>query len=252
MDKGAWLQQMAPLARAFANPTHKGKRLEAYYGSLVSKYTIGRSAFQNIYDLISSWPCWDLNKQESAWETKILFELQPSQIASPVSENTKYYIETDEQCVKMRLFSVTQVPTVNVDLVLKSTPDVKEFSRITAKHVLLNDCLFKVSSSAFFSNAVVIKRKVFELNTHFHWEYEFTLTWAAPYVEDREASSDLVFKQDPKCGIKVICQPLQDNSEHFTEEYIAESLIYKIHESVPSNYRSSDGTSVSLSSNVTV
>lgn len=247
MDKATWLDRFAPLASALLDKHSTGNRLEASFGSLINKQFIGRAAFQNIYDLVSSWACWDLLKQEAEWQTKVIFEVQSSQVIGGDSPHTRWFVETDEQCVNVSCYCVLQKPSSHIDMTLKGAQDKNQLSTVTARHVIVDDTLFKMVPNATFSDVVVVKRKVFEVDNYFHWKYEFTLTWASPFIDEKEGPA-FVFKQEPKCEFKITCEPLAGITEKCSVDYIAESFLYRVHEAVPSFYRSSDGTSVSLSS----
>ena len=257
MDKTVWINRMEPLGRAFLDSSlpnkRPNKRLQAIFGCSINKTYIGRVAFQNIYDLVSSWPCWNPLIQSRDWDVKLQFEVPSSQVI-PTNQNSGvtagrlpgksgYFIETDEQCVDVKCYSISQDPPENVDMNIKWSKDKKEIGSVTAQHLIVDTQLFKLAPHASFCSVTVLKRKRFEFTTHFHWTYEFTLSWSVPFVDEKEEM--YIFKQDPKCEVKVICDHLP-SSETYTLEYLAESFLYKIHECIPSIYRSPDGTSVSF------
>lgn len=263
MDKQSWLNYAHPVCQPFVTTSDTKqpkftKRLQATFRNRLNNDSIGRSAFQNVYDLISSWPCWDVVEQDQDWKTTILWEVSPTQIASSSSSSSsnnglchtsqlKHYIESDEQCINVKYFTVQPLQNKPLPLHLPHTPDVNQFSGVTIQsYVHDNTSQIKLVSNATYSNVEVVKQKLFTLKTHFHWQYEFRLAWSCPYVEDRESTTvPLVFKQEPKCQFRITCS-LLDNTPDVSTQYVSESLLLKVHESIPALYKAPDGTSVCL------
>ena len=259
MNKTEWINRFDPLGRAFLDSSLSNKQLQAIFGCSINKRYIGRVAFQTIYDLVSSWSCWNPLTQSQDWDVKLIFEVPSSNVIhqqasttlntdrSPGATGTtvRYFIETDEQCVNVKCYTVVKEPTKDVHMNVKATTDMKELGCVTAQHLMIDAQLFKLTPHASFCSVTVVKRKRFEFTTHFHWTYEFNLSWSMPFIDQKEEF--YVFKQDPKCEVKVICEHLP-TSETYSLEYLAESFLFKIHECIPSCYRSPDGTSVSFTS----
>lgn len=282
MNKEAWVKYATPVCAAFLDgKTHpETVRLQATFRSRLSPDSVGRTAFQNIYDLVSSWPCWSLVQQDQDWETVIRFQVSPLPVMSatsalpstnasktsssgsgtgtglasgtindppPSAHRASHYIESDESSVCVKCYSITPCHESPLPLALASSPDVNQINGVTFESFTHCESHFKLSPSSSYSDVDVIKRKIFTLETRFRWQYEFDLVWSSPYVEDREnVSPSLIFKQEPKCQFRITCNFL--NTTDVSVEYLSESLLLKIHESIPALYKASDGTSVSIPS----
>jgi len=251
MDKNAWFAYAAPLCRPFLEKRDPGCKLRATFGSLLNKTYVGRAAFQNMYDLVSSGSCWNVDEQERDWETRVRYELLESQVASTHARaNTRWFVETDAECVQVDCFAITEDPSTTRDLVLKSSSDKLEIDGVTIRRIQEDTSLLTLEAHSPYAGVTIVKKKVFTVQTHFHWEYTFCLVWSSPFQEDRDDSAGaLIFKQEPKCEVHVTCQLLAEPGNTATSwEYLAESLLYKIHDAVPSRYRSPGGASVSIPS----
>lgn len=250
MDKDAWFRYAESVSQAFVNATPvENKKLQATFGNLLNNEYIGRKAFQNIYDHVSCWPCWDLASQELDWETKIRYELQASQMATTNNDSTtKWFVETDEHCVAVDCSTIIQSPPQVLQLDIKSCKDKLEMSHISISSINIDTTLFKIIPKATYSGAQVIKKKVFKLDTHLHWEYEFCLVWSCPFLEEPEGNGTLVFKQEPKCEIRITCEKRSDPTVETPTnwKYVAESLLLKIYDAIPPLYKSSDKACISL------
>lgn len=258
MDKNAWFSYVQPLVTTFTDSrcdSERGKyELVATFGCLLSQKYIGRAAFQSIYDLVSSWQCWDLSHQAQDWETIVRYEVQTSQVsADSIPQQTStcatYTVETDEQCVNTNCITTSRQPNEEKQLHLKSTTDALEMNKITVTNSYVDNNLFKLVPKATFGGIEVVKKKTFHLKTHLHWEYEFSLVWSSPFLDELESPSGLlVFKQEPKCEFKIKCKKRSEEGVETPTNwhYVAESFLLKLHDTIPSAYRSSDGSSVSL------
>lgn len=245
-----WLRQARPLCQTFLQSEPKTCKIQVSFGSLLSSEYVGRSVFQNMYDVVSSWTCWDTTEQQAPWEQRVLFEVQPGQVDGS-DPSSVYYIETDEQCVHLKCTSLQEVPGVDLELDINATPNKLEMNRVTVRCFKTSSDLIKLTADAKCCGVRVVKRKTFSLRTHFLWEYTFTLTWTTPSVEDRDnPEKPFTFVQQPKYEVQITCWPSENTPKNTSTEYLAESLLYKIHEAVPARYRSSTGTSVSLPSAV--
>jgi hypothetical protein len=276
MDKKKWVSYAAPACQGFLEvkaPKHI-RKLQAVFGNRMCSDSVGKDVFQKIYDLVSSWSCWGAVPQDEDWSTVVRYEVLPTQLASSVPDQeesmslslTSHFIETDQDCTDVQCYTVTPINSSPVHLSLKSSPDITQLSKIKCQSLLHNKTHFKLTNNATYANVEVIKRKVFTVVTHFRWQYEFSLVWSSPYIEDREnATSPLVFQQDPKCQFRITCNFLDDDDHGVNETkagsgsgsgsvpnislpYLSESFLMKVHECIPASYRAPDGTSVSIPS----
>lgn len=248
MDKPTWLLCTRQLCQTFLQNNQEGCKIQATLGSLLNSGHIGRSAFQSVYDLVTSWTCWSVSELEAPWETCVQFEVQSTHVEDG-DPSSSYSIETDDQCVRVNCTTSKSALDTNLLLDVKSTPSKLELSKVTVNCVTVSTEIIKLTPSAKCCGVRVVRRKVFRLSTHFLWEYTFNLVWASPYVEDRDdPKKPLTFIQEPTCEVCVSCCANENTPPNTSVDYLAESLLYKIHDSIPTRYRSSDGTSVSLPS----
>lgn len=249
MNKEDWFDRSKALCNMFSSPiANTNTQITITFGSSNNPRYIGREAFQNIYDLVSSWPCWDI-ENPSSWQTQATFEVGKSHIASGAKldqPGVKHFVKTDEQGVKVECVSLKHNEQVlPILLKLHYSPTPKEIDRVEIDSVYCNHDLFRLKSSASFTGIEVTKTMSFELKTHFEWKYQFSLVWSFPFTEDREnPDASLIFKTEPKCRFAIICNPIVDSNVPW--QHLAESMLLKIHECVPNIYRSPEGGSVSL------
>lgn len=247
MDKNAWFDYSSLLCNKFL---HHEENLEPTilitFGSSFSPSYIGRESFQSIYDLVTSWPCWDLDSTQ--WNTKIRFEILHEQISNSVYPHAlKYYIESDEHNINNECITVVREESPLL-VELNHTPNKHDISHVNVKCQFQHSEPFKLRHNASFSGVQVVKQIVLEVHTHFTWKYIFSLVWAFPYIDDKESINlSLIFKSDPLCKFEIVCQK-NEPSEHTLWQYLSESILLKIHETIPNNYRSSEGVSVSFPS----
>jgi hypothetical protein len=243
MNKDAWFDYAQPLFAGFTEAPPKHNTLRATFGSTINEKYVGRRAFQNMYDIVSSWACWDPYDQEAAWETRLRFEVKPcEQHTGPI--DSKCFVETDDQCVDIVCITEIISPTLRLDL--KGCRDQRELSCVSLQQVSKSVEAFKLSPNATYDDVEVIKSKRFRLKTHLDWTYEFSLVWASPFVDaqDDVVAHPLFFKQEPRCQVTVSCRLIETRPVNW--EYLADSFLLKVHETIPLIYRSSDGSSVSI------
>jgi hypothetical protein len=244
MDKNAWFDYAQSLFVGFVDAPPKHNILRATFGSTVNSKYVGRRVFQNVYDLVSSWSCWDPCDQESPWATKLRFEVKPCE-QYVIPAGSQCFVETDDQCVDITCTTETYSPALGLDIL--GSKNQRELSGISLQHVSETGDTFKLSPNATYDNVEVVRSKRFHLKTHLDWTFEFSLVWASPFVDaqdDTATSHPLIFKQDPRCQITVSCRVIE--SQPVNWNYLADSFLLKVHETVPLVYRSSNGSSVSI------
>lgn len=247
MDKNEWFEKSALLCQQFLqNEDDLLPIIVIRFGCSNSSKYIGRESFQSIYDLVASWSCWDM--ETTKWDTKITFEVIQEQISNSIFPHAvKYYIESDEHNTQNNCITVVHKQTPIV-VELKHTPSIHDVNHVNINCYSCCNKPFKLKTNASFSGVEVVKQVVLEVRTHFIWRYVFSLVWALPYIDDKEnINFSLIFNSEPMCKFEITCQKI-DPSEYTLWQYLSESILMKIHETIPNTYRSSEGVSVSLPS----
>lgn len=250
MDKTAWISYATPLCKEFLQAP-SNQVLKVTFGSSSSKDFIGQDMFQYTYDVVSSWTCWNDNRnQETTWNTKLYYTVHDvfTTCAEEEQEHTtsNYYVETDEQATCVTRHTHTPFANNGLQLVLRNLEHAEQLkcALISGYTHTLNS--FKLKPSTGYTDVVVVKQARFQLQTHFLWTYEFNVVWLSPFTPDRDdENAPLTFLNSPRCQFTLYCEPCGVNPD-VTPELLAESVLLKIHDVVPPTYRHTDGTSVCM------